>query len=260
MPINPHLIPRRAGDPGSAQRTVDLDRRLRQIEARAGVIGQGATVTGAVFTTSDTGARVSVQGQGGALNGGQPGFYVTDATPSVVISITAAAGIALTGTGGLTVSDGSGGTAVSIVSGVGMTLAAGTSGLNQVSWKSGAITTGTVYSYRNSGQNIIELTAGFPGPGLTIVDTGVEQRRVGHEWLCCLGSESADITARSLRDPQRRDRGPSRSRVLRLERSGETRYRLRHRTSRGAISAACKRVRVQTGRQERTSPRTQREG
>lgn len=122
MAINPKVVPRKPQDRGTAQALMDVTRRIRTLESKAGVVGSGATVTGAMITTSDTDPRVFLKGvtSGGSIPT-TAGFYATDSSGNAVIQI---------------------------IPGLGLIMTTGTSAWNRVEWLTGAVLDGYVHVQR----------------------------------------------------------------------------------------------------------------
>lgn len=138
MPFNPHIIPKRTNDQGAASAIVDLRRAARSIQSQAGVVGDGATVTGAAFTTADSGQRCYMQGPDAF---GGPGFFATD--PSGVV-------------------------AIAIVPGEGVILTTGNNSWNKLEWATGLTIDGAIGVFAGGGSDnnmalVVEAAGGATG-------------------------------------------------------------------------------------------------
>lgn len=138
MPFNPHIVPKRTADQGAASAIVDLRRKTQSLSSQYGVVGDGATVTGAVFTTADSGQRCYMQGPSAS---GGAGFFATDPSGAV---------------------------AVAIVPGEGVILATGNSSWNKVEWATGLNIDGSIGVFSGGGSDnnmamVVEAAGGATG-------------------------------------------------------------------------------------------------
>lgn len=96
MPINPSIVQPKSRDRGAAFKSVDLERRVRSLEGKYGVVGAGTTITGARFQTAISGAHMVMQGPGPTPSKTFPqgeGLFVFDSNGHTVIGVTPSDGL-----------------------------------------------------------------------------------------------------------------------------------------------------------------------